>query len=404
VAVEDVLLPRNRKSFNDIHIVFELFDTDLNHMIRSETQYDMTHRRWILYQILQGLKHMHSVDVYHRDLKPGNILINANCDCKICDFGMARAKRPGAAEEDETVALWTDYVASRWYRAPELICCYLTRYTAAIDIWSVGCIASELLLRKALFPGKNGEAQLRLITDLLGAPSAEDMESLRSARVRELLRTMRTKKPAVIRDFFPPQADDQELALITRMLRFSARRRITAAETIDDAYFQDIRDLPGAQIPYTDMPELDPDDFIYDDAKQLTKEQLRETLYAEMANYHPEVLGGEGTDGLGRSSGEESGAESGEGGAIVDPTCLRRPGRRRMGSSKGGSGTGGSSTGGSSSEGELEPSPAVAGAGDGTQCFPRRRNSKRNLAAKQALEAETRTDGAQTPPAIAAPT
>ena len=180
-------------------------------MIRSETRYDMTHRRWVLYQILQGLKHMHSVNVYHRDLKPGNILINANCDCKICDFGMARAKRPGAPEEDETVALWTDYVASRWYRAPELVCCYLTRYTAAIDIWSVGCIAAvrsghivqlilslgrmldsflnffrppkmwlrckilpqELLLRKALFPGKNGEAQLELITDLLGRPSQQ---------------------------------------------------------------------------------------------------------------------------------------------------------------------------------------------------------------------------------------
>ena len=180
--------------------------------------------------------------------KPGNVLINANCDCKvglvwiftalmcwclgvahylpavqICDFGMARARKPD--DEEETVALWTDYVASRWYRAPELICCYLTRYTAAIDVWSIGCIASELLVRKALFPGKNGEQQLDLITDLVGAPSREDLQSLRSSRVKELLRTMRTKRPTDFRSFFPSEADDLELNLIREMLTFSADKR-----------------------------------------------------------------------------------------------------------------------------------------------------------------------------------
>jgi len=275
---------------------------------------------------MQGLKHMHSVDVYHRDLKPGNILINANCDCKVCDFGMARAKRPGQVEDDETVALWTDYVASRWYRAPELICCYLTPYTAAIDIWSVGCIACELLLRKAVFPGKNGEAQLELITDLLGAPSQEDMQSLRSARVHELLRTMRGKQPRELRTHFPPEADSLELEMIGSMLRFSAGARASAHECVESDYFTAIRDLPGAQIPYVGTPSLDPvsgtrhitlsirspcntlivhavddvgvwarlltplqEDFIYDDAKSLTKEKLRETLYAEVETYHPGV-------------------------------------------------------------------------------------------------------------------
>ncbi len=99
-----------------------------------------------------------------------------------------------------------------------MICCYLTRYTAAIDVWSIGCIASELLVRKALFPGKNGEQQLDLITDLVGAPSREDLQSLRSSRVKELLRTMRTKRPTDFRSFFPSEADDLELNLIREML------------------------------------------------------------------------------------------------------------------------------------------------------------------------------------------
>jgi len=326
VAVEDVLLPRNPKSFNDIHIVFELFDTDLNHMIRSETRYDMTHRRWVLYQILQGLKHMHSVNVYHRDLKPGNILINANCDCKICDFGMARAKRPGAPEEDETVALWTDYVASRWYRAPELVCCYLTRYTAAIDIWSVGCIAAELLLRKALFPGKNGEAQLELITDLLGRPSQQDMQELRSARVRELLRSTRSKQPTPFRDVFPPEADDQELVLLAEMLRFSASNRMSSHDAVENEYFQEIRDLPAAQIPYVNTPELDPDDFIYDNAKNLSTQDLRATMYAEVETYHPQSRYG----GLEpRSSGDEAEDDDGPPGQDAPPPGKsKKPGFR----------------------------------------------------------------------------
>lgn len=146
---------------------------------------------------------------------------------QICDFGMARARKPDG--EEETVALWTDYVASRWYRAPELICCYLTRYTAAIDVWSIGCIAAELLVRKALFPGKNGEQQLELITDLVGAPSREDLQSLRSSRVKELLRTMRSKRSTDFRAFFPPEADDLELDLIKEMLLFSADKRESAA-------------------------------------------------------------------------------------------------------------------------------------------------------------------------------
>jgi mitogen-activated protein kinase 1/3 len=226
----------------------------------------MTHRRWVMYQILQGLAHMHSADVFHRDLKPGNILINANCDCKICDFGMARAKKPDG--EEETVALWTDYVASRWYRAPELICCYLTRYTAAIDVWSVGCIASELLLRKALFPGKNGEQQLDLITDLVGAPSREDMQSLRSSRVKELLRSMRGKTAADFRAYYPPEADDLELALIKEMLLFSADKRTPAGQAIQHKYFDAIRDLPGAQIPYVETPVLDKSEFVFEEAKR----------------------------------------------------------------------------------------------------------------------------------------
>ena len=109
-------------------------------------------------EILRGLKYIHSANVLHRDLKPSNLLINANCDLKICDFGLART---GPNQQE----FMTEYVVTRWYRAPELLLA-CSDYTSAIDVWSVGCIFAELLARKALFPGKDYVHQVR--GDLLG--------------------------------------------------------------------------------------------------------------------------------------------------------------------------------------------------------------------------------------------
>ena len=113
--------------------------------------------QYFLYQILRGLKYIHSANVLHRDLKPSNLLLNANCDLKICDFGLART----TSETD----FMTEYVVTRWYRAPELLL-NSSEYTAAIDVWSVGCIFMELMDRKPLFPGRDHVHQLRLLTEV----------------------------------------------------------------------------------------------------------------------------------------------------------------------------------------------------------------------------------------------
>ncbi|KAK4391137.1 Mitogen-activated protein kinaseMMK1 [Sesamum angolense] len=116
----------------------------------------MDHENYFLYQILRGLKYIHSANVLHRDLKPSNLLLNANCDLKICDFGLARV----TSETD----FMTEYVVTRWYRAPELLL-NSSDYTAAIDVWSVGCIFMELMDRRPLFPGRDHVHQLRLLME-----------------------------------------------------------------------------------------------------------------------------------------------------------------------------------------------------------------------------------------------
>ena len=118
---------------------------------------------------------MHSANVLHRDLKPGNLLLvvlgfiqNKSCDLKICDLGLAR----GYVQEQEEK---TEYVITRWYRAPEVIL-NASEYSKAVDIWSVGCIFAELLGRQPLFPGEDFLDQVQRIISVLGTPSADDMK------------------------------------------------------------------------------------------------------------------------------------------------------------------------------------------------------------------------------------
>ena len=111
-------MPKSREDFNEIYVVSELMETDLAQIIKSNQPLTDDHVQFFLYQILRGLKYVHSAGIYHRDLKPRNLLVNSNCDLKICDFGLSRANIPYLLTK---TAQMTDYISTRWYRAPEVI-------------------------------------------------------------------------------------------------------------------------------------------------------------------------------------------------------------------------------------------------------------------------------------------
>ena len=121
----------------------------------------------------RGLKYVHSAGVVHRDLKPSNILVNENCDLKICDFGLARIQDPQM----------TGYVSTRYYRAPEIMLTW-QKYDVEVDIWSAGCIFAEMLEGKPLFPGKDHVNQFSIITELLGTPPDDVIQTICSENVR----------------------------------------------------------------------------------------------------------------------------------------------------------------------------------------------------------------------------
>merc|ERR1712242_628450 len=118
IDIRHVFMPGVKESFEDIYVVSELMETDLASILKSPQPLSDDHCQFFLYQILRGLKYVHSAEVIHRDLKPRNLLVNSNCDLKICDFGLARANINTLMTPSASL---TDYIATRWYRAPEVI-------------------------------------------------------------------------------------------------------------------------------------------------------------------------------------------------------------------------------------------------------------------------------------------
>ncbi|RWR93693.1 mitogen-activated protein kinase 15-like protein isoform X1 [Cinnamomum micranthum f. kanehirae] len=252
VEIKHILLPPSSREFKDIYVVFELMESDLHQVIKANDDLTPEHYQFFLYQLLRGLKYIHTANVFHRDLKPKNILANADCKLKICDFGLARV----AFNDTPTAIFWT--------------------YTPAIDIWSIGCIFSELLTGKPLFPGKNVVHQLDLMTDLLGTPSAEAIARVRNEKARRYLTSMRRKKPVPFSQKFP-NADPLALRLLERMLAFEPRDRPTAEEALADPYFRNLANVerePSSQ-PVTKM------EFEFE-RRRITKEDVRELIYREI--------------------------------------------------------------------------------------------------------------------------
>ncbi|KAL7259021.1 hypothetical protein ACSBR1_005013 [Camellia fascicularis] len=231
----------------------------------------MDHENYFLYQILRGLKYVHSANVLHRDLKPSNLLLNANCDLKIGDFGLART----TSETD----FMTEYVVTRWYRAPELLL-NCSEYTAAIDIWSVGCILGEIMTRQPLFPGKDYVHQLRLITELIGSPDDASLGFLRSDNARRYVRQLpqypRQQFSARFPNMSPGAAD-----LLEKMLVFDPNKRIAVEGALCHPYLAPLHDIN--EEPVCPRP------FSFDfEQPSFTEENIKELIWRESVRFNPD--------------------------------------------------------------------------------------------------------------------
>ncbi|THG95594.1 hypothetical protein EW026_g6098 [Hermanssonia centrifuga] len=170
----------------------------------------------------------------------------------------------------------TEYVATRWYRAPEVMLTF-KEYTRAIDIWSVGCVLAEMLSGKPLFPGRDYHHQLSIILDVLGTPSLDDFYAITSPRSREYIRALPFRKKKSFTALFPG-ANPLALDLMDKCLTFSPKRRIDVDEALKHPYlesYHDPQDEPTAE-------SLDPSFFDFDYGNSTGKEELKVLIYEEV--------------------------------------------------------------------------------------------------------------------------
>ncbi|KAL3990947.1 Cyclin-dependent kinase 7 [Acanthocheilonema viteae] len=213
----------------NIQLVFDFMETDLEHLVKDKAIILMPeHIKNMVLQMLLGLEYLHLHWVIHRDLKPNNLLINLQGRIKIADFGLARFF--GSPNRQ-----YTFQVVTRWYRAPELL--YASRsYSSSIDIWSVGCIIAELLLRVPVFPGESDIDQLVKIYSVLGTPTEEDWPGMKDLPDYIAIKPM---PPIPLKSVFTAAGDDL-IELIYQCLRFDPNKRWNATEALRSYYFQSL--------------------------------------------------------------------------------------------------------------------------------------------------------------------
>ncbi|XP_053980414.1 mitogen-activated protein kinase 15-like isoform X2 [Hylaeus volcanicus] len=260
----------------DIYLVFEYMETDLHNVIKKGNILQDIHKVYIMYQLFKAIKYIHSGNVIHRDLKPSNVLLNAKCHCKIADFGLARSVTQIGEGDGETASdpTLTDYVATRWYRAPEILVAS-KRYTKGIDMWSLGCILGEMLLGKPLFPGSSTINQVERIMATLPSPTKEDLISVSAGYGTNLLEKTPSGPRRSLKDILPG-VSKEALGLISNLILFNPNHRLTAVEALEHPYVADFHQRSNEPERGSSVVPLLSDDV------QLSVDEYRNKLYSMM--------------------------------------------------------------------------------------------------------------------------
>ncbi|CAN8062230.1 unnamed protein product [Agarophyton chilense] len=281
LSLYDLEAPATVESFNEIYMASPLYDKDLSKILDSSVELSDEHNQYFVYQILCALKYLHSASVMHRDLKPANILIQESCDLAICDFGLARY----VDETDDAQQGMTEYVVTRWYRAPELV--LTSEYTNAVDLWALGCIMGDLLGRKVLFPGKDFKNQVEIICGILGKPTEEDTKHVTSSRARKFLSKLPDTEGVDFSALFP-NANPDAIDLMEKLLKFNPDKRMTAEQALEHPYVREFHDaeFEACATDQINMSQIEPRN---ESGTSLSKGDLRRMMLAEIFHYRPDA-------------------------------------------------------------------------------------------------------------------
>jgi serine/threonine protein kinase len=279
VKIYTIYMPGLKDSYEDIYLVSDLMESDLGSIIKSNPGFSEEHIQFFLYQILRAVLYIHSAKIIHCDIRPRNCLVNANCDLKLSDFGQSRVD---FAPDVYKLTPMTEYVCTRWYRAPEALCSWNV-YSPSIDIWSTGCTFAEMMNSKPLFPGQSTRHQLRLFTDFLGT---RIVDVLRHIANEKCVRFLESLEPTEPRDFDGnfPGTSDKAVDLFRMMIEVDPERRCSAEEALSHTFLES---LHSEEDEPTREP-LDLTEFEFE-RRKVDQNALRNELYREMLCYYPDV-------------------------------------------------------------------------------------------------------------------
>uniref|UniRef100_A0A3P8SWG5 mitogen-activated protein kinase n=1 Tax=Amphiprion percula TaxID=161767 RepID=A0A3P8SWG5_AMPPE len=250
--------------FHDFYLVMPFMGTDLGKLMKLQ-RLSEEKIQYLVYQMLKGLKYIHSAGIIHR---VSHLLYL--CFHHILDFGLAR-------QADSEM---TGYVVTRWYRAPEVILSWM-HYTQTVDIWSVGCIMAEMLQGKPLLKGSDHLDQLTEIMKLTGTPTQEFISKLDSEDAKSYIKSLPKVEKKDLQKVFS-NANPQAVAVMERMLLLDPERRVNAAEALALPYFSEFREPE-------EETEAQPYDHSLDNAN-LTLDQWKRHTFTEILTFKPVLL------------------------------------------------------------------------------------------------------------------
>jgi serine/threonine protein kinase len=270
----------------------ELMDSDLARIISSNQTLTEQHFQCFMKQILEGVRAMHQLGIFHRDLKPGNILLTKDCHVRIADLGLARFMHPSTLQGENVDKPMTHTVVTTWYRCLELLLAPVnTPYSTAVDMWSIGCIFAELMMRKAIFPGKNCLLQIQSIFQIVGYIPPEE---LGFPLTHEAVRYLDTKVYYEHKEWtslIPEEfASKSALTLLAGLLTVNPSERITAESALQLQYFNNTLsyyDYARCQLPVevraAKIRQELTDDFFFEE-QFAPLSMLQELLHDEIAS------------------------------------------------------------------------------------------------------------------------
>ena len=217
------------RSEDKLYLVFEFMDNNLYDLIKDlknkGKKFTENQIRYIMYHNLLGIAYMHKHGFFHRDLKPENLLVKDE-EIKIADFGLAR--------EIRSLPPYTDYVSTRWYRAPECIL-KSNNYNSPIDIWALGAIMAELFNLNPLFPGNNEKDLLYKISSVIGSPNTtlwnDGINLAKKIDFKFPLITSFSIKSQI------PDASEHAIEALSEMLKWDPNKRPTANKLLSFSFF-----------------------------------------------------------------------------------------------------------------------------------------------------------------------